>query len=85
MAEGPTEAKIGEWLFDGVKGRFLDGSGPNIPATFTAEDMGRELASLPPEQTGGRTGFFQYETECPSCGEELEGVLKEGGPEGATG
>ena len=46
MEEGPTEAEIGAWLGDGTRWRFLDGSGPLIPATFTAEDTGRELEAI---------------------------------------
>jgi hypothetical protein len=45
------------------------------------EECGAELSGdatpMPLENTGGREGFFEYDFDCPKCGHNMEGVLKE--------
>lgn len=40
-------------------------------------DIQIEATPMPLENTGGREGFYEYDFDCPSCGHNMEGVLKE--------
>lgn len=40
-------------------------------------DLELEADPLPPEDCGGRAGFYCIDTECPHCGLEIETVISE--------
>jgi len=48
-----------------------------LTCCFCGHEFEIEIQPLPPEQCGGRKGFYFYEVDCPKCGRELESVLKE--------
>ena len=35
-----------------------------------------DASSMPPEDCGGRDGFFSIDQGCPECGEEIETVIR---------
>ena len=47
----------------------------NFRCRRCGECISTEATPLPPEQTGGRAGFLEYDVDCPACGENWEGVL----------
>jgi len=36
-----------------------------------------EAQPMPLDRTGGQSGFYEFDIDCPNCGKNLETVLRE--------
>lgn len=49
----------------------------NFQCWYCGKDVSVDATPMPLEQTGGQEGFYEFDFDCPHCGENLENVIKE--------